>query len=34
MLTEDEARSLTVFWGLCALGVAIRDGLESLPEVD
>lgn len=34
ILTEDEARDLTLFWGLCAMDVAIRDGVELLPALD
>ena len=34
MLTEDEARDMTLFWGLCAMFVAIPDGPEVLPKVD
>jgi hypothetical protein len=34
MLTEAEAIDLTLLKGLCALDVAIRDGLELLPELD
>jgi hypothetical protein len=34
MLTKDEARSLTLFWGLCAFSVATEQGLELLPELD
>jgi hypothetical protein len=34
ILPEGEAAMLAVFKGLCALDVAIRDGLELLPELD
>jgi hypothetical protein len=34
MLPEDEAAMLTVFKGLCALDVAISEGLGLLPELD
>jgi hypothetical protein len=34
MLSADEAAMLTVFKGLCALDVAITQGLELLPELD
>jgi hypothetical protein len=34
MLTADEADVLTLFAGLCALSVAIRDGVEIIPELD
>jgi len=33
MLTEAEARVLRLFWVLCELDVATRDGLELLPEL-
>jgi hypothetical protein len=33
MLPADEADDLTLFTGLCALSVAIRDGLPELPDV-
>ncbi len=34
MLTEEEARHLIVFWGLCSMLEAIDKGLELLPELD
>jgi hypothetical protein len=34
MLPENAAFDLTLMKGLCALDVAIRDGLEMLPELD
>jgi len=34
MLTEEQARDLELFAGLCELDVACRDGLELLPELD
>jgi hypothetical protein len=34
MLPAWKADMLTVFAGLCALDVAMRDGLELLPELD
>jgi hypothetical protein len=34
MLPENEARALELWKGLCALDVAIRNGLELLPELD
>ena len=34
MLPEDAAIDLQLIWGLCALDVGIRDGLEMPPELD
>jgi hypothetical protein len=34
MLPADEADSLMLFAGLCSLGVALRDGLDVLPDLD
>jgi hypothetical protein len=34
MLTEEEARDLTLLARLCELEIAIRDGLELLPHLD
>ncbi len=34
MLPAWKAEILTVFAGLCALDVAVRDGLDSLPALD
>jgi hypothetical protein len=34
MLPAEDADALGLFAGLCSLDVAIRDGLELLPELD
>jgi hypothetical protein len=34
MLPADEADALALYAGLCAFDVALRDGLEMLPELD